>query len=770
MVIRVLPIFDCNSDGDSSKWPSADKGYKRNDEYFLQRIANDFWAKHRDQNDLGGPPSSATWRLDRLPNGYAGFEKTRSDGQHVDRYLYGHPRGQFRSLAEFYPHFKHLMDNGGPVGCQCKVCSSNKRASTGGANSASNGTRSVSPAQTSRFFTQTQSKPNATQQAPPVPLFNTTARPTGLPLLSQGRLPSPTPPRAPHKQIDEDGTTDVFRTLLDELKAADDDVVIDRKIVESTSPDWRVGHDLLKELLDDWKSQPRFAPRTGELVLFVSDLKVGETLAWDDDSHTWRKAEQDTGIMLARPKWEAGVITQMPLQLVDAVDLTQLPNTKDNVVNSGYRVEPLAKPGNDDKRFAKQHRYLPLHGIRPLTYWQDCLHDLPETDWHPTVKHALSVTNTFCVIGRNRFKAVRDELSGSQATVFCRGAYIGSELITVGDAVRLLPNPDEQKSSEVTDIMVVTAIKLRLVNIDDAGSDDWDDGRPYNICLHISGKAFTLDRKRSFDGVGKIPIPSDSDLLPPGLQGYGQWYHFTDPKQTKARLEVPYTRIFGRVQESVALETWFQAPASKSPQNGIQQFRKPAMAAGYKRLSRGLSGLVQARAYAYAEDPRIDKAAGKSWFWADTRVEALDLHEVNNRFVGTKDDTRTHEQMVDWRKLLKALDGNKHGLAAYHAERVKREEEIKKEKQGLAAGSYGMVGAAVTVPDVTSGSGTDDTPQDVEDADEDHDMEDVGEDGEDGDDMDEDDDDEDELAASEVRAGAPVVNKDGVIELSDDDD
>ena len=708
MVIRVLPLFDCNSDGDSSKWPTADKGYKRNDDYFLQRIANDFWAKDRAQSDLGGPPSSATWRLNRLPDGYAGFEKARTDSKHVDRYLYGHPRGQFRSLQEFYPHFKHLMDNGGPIGCQCKVCSGNKRASTGGVTSGSNGARSVSPARTSRYFAQTQPKPNAPQQAPPGPLQNATTRSIGAPLLSQGRLSSPTPPRAPRKQVDEEGTTDVFRVLLDELKAADEDVVIDRKIVESTSPDWRVGHDLLKELLDDWKSQPRFAPRTGELVLYVSDLKAEETLAWDEDLHTWRKAEQDTGTLLARPKWEAGVITQMPLQHIDAGDLTNLPNAKDNVVNSGYRVEPLSKPGDDGKRYAKQHRYLPLHGLRPLTYWQDCLHDLPEQEWHPTVKHAISVTNTFCVIGRDRFKAVRDELSGSQATVFCRGAYIGSELITVGDAVRLLPNPDEQKSNEVTDILVVTAIKLRLVNIDDAGNDDWDDGRPYNICLHISGKAFTLDRKRSFDGVGKIPIPSDSDLLPPGLQGYGQWYHFTDPKQTKARLEVPYTRFFGRVQESIALETWFQAPISpKSPQNGIQQFRKPAMAAGYKRLGRGLSGLVQARAYAHAEDPRIDKAAGKSWFWADTRVEALDLHEVNNRFVGPKDDSRDKEQMADWRKALKALDGSKHGLAAYHTERVKREEESKKERQGLGAGSYGMVGAAVTMPDVTSGSGTD---------------------------------------------------------------
>ncbi|KAM0709689.1 hypothetical protein Q7P35_003729 [Cladosporium inversicolor] len=764
MVIRVLSIFDCNSDGDLSKWPTADKGYKRNDEYFLQKIANDFWAKDRDQSDLGGPPSSATWRLDRLPDGYAGFEKTRSDGKNVDRYLYGHPRGQFRSLAEFYPHFKHLMDNGGPIGCPCKVCGGNKRASTGGVNSGSNGARSVSPARTSRYFTQTQAKPTASPKARPISHPNNTARPTGVPLLSQGRLPSPTPPRAPRKQVDEDGTTDIFRVLLDELKAADDDVVIDLKIVESTSPDWRVGHGLLKELLDDWKSQPRFAPRTGELVLFVSDLKTEETLAWDEDLHTWRKAEQETGVMLARPKWEAGVITQMPLQHIDAADLENLPNTKDNVVNSGYRVEPLSKPGNDDKRYAKQHRYLPLHGIRPLTYWQDCLHDLPEAEWHPTVKHAISVTNTFCVVGRNRFKAVRDELSGSQATVFCRGAYIGSELITVGDAVRLLPNPDEQKPNKATDILIVTAIKLRLVNIDDADNDDWDDGRPYNICLHISGKAFTLDRKRSFDGVEKIPIPPNSGLLPPGLEGYGQWYHFTDPKQTKARLEVPYTRIFGRIQESVALETWFQAPTPKSPQDGIQQFRKPALAAGYKRLSRGLSGLVQARAYAYADDPRIDKAAGKSWYWADTRVEALDLHEVNNRFVGLKDDTRTKEQMGDWRKALKALDGNKHGLAAYHAERIKREEESRKEKQGLAAGSYGMVGAAVTMPDVTSESGTD-TPQLAEDDDEDHDMVDVGEDG---DDMDE--DDEDELAATDARVGARVVNKDGVIELSDDDD
>ena len=162
-VVRILPIFDCLSDGNPDKWPSPDKGYKRNDEYFLQRVANDYWAKDRDPTDLGGPPSSAIWRLDRLPIGYAGFEKARVDSKHIDRYLYGHARGQFRSLAEFYPHFKHLMDTGRTVGCPCKLCDGTKRASIGGGVSGSNGTRSVSPARASHHFPQSLGEPDSLQ-------------------------------------------------------------------------------------------------------------------------------------------------------------------------------------------------------------------------------------------------------------------------------------------------------------------------------------------------------------------------------------------------------------------------------------------------------------------------------------------------------------------------------------------------------------------------------------------------------------------------------
>jgi len=757
---RILPIVDCQSDGDPSKWPPASRGLTRNDRHFLEPVAN-LWAKDRDQADLGGPPSIATWRLDRLPDGYAGYEKARPNSKHVDRYIYGHPSGHFRSVTEFYPHFKHLMEFKGTAGCPCKLCTgTNRRVSKGGAGST---TRSTSPAFSSSYFAPSQAQSQSQSQSRAAPP-SSVSRPTGVPNLPQGRLSSPSPPPPPRKQVDEDGSPDVFRALLDELKTTDS--VIDRKIAESLSPDWRVGNDLLKELLDEWSGLRHFVPRVGELVLFVRDLKPEEGLAWDSTLHTWRKTAPDVDHLLDRPQWEAGVITQMPLQRVDESDLATAPATKSNVVNSGFRIEPLSQPGGDDKSHSRQHRYVPLHGIRPLVYWQNCLSGLPAEEWHQTVSYALTVTNTFCVLGRDRFKGVRDEITGSEATIFCRGAYIGSELILPGDTVRILPNPDEQKGDEVTDILVVTAIKLRLVNIDEAGNDDWDQGRPYTVCLHISGKAFTLDRKRSFDGVGKVPIPPDSKLLRPGLQGYGQWYHVTDPQHSKARLEVPYTRIFSRVVESTAYECWFQTPDS-----AVQPFRKPARTA---ELKRGASAMWRAREYAYHNDPRIDKAAGKSWYWADTRTEALELHEVNNRFVGPKDPTRTSEQMKAWRKALAALDGSKAGLANYHAERLKREKESAKEKAELGAGSYGMVGAAVTLPDpTTSGSGTD-GERVTTGLEEDEEMIDAEEDDAEEDDDGEDKDGDDHMGGTSRQSVGGAVhtttNRDGLIELLDDDD
>lgn len=143
--IRILRMFDCQSDGDPSNCPPASRGLTRNDAHFLEPLGT-LWAKDRDHADLGGPPSIARWRLDRLPDGYAGYEKLRPNSKHIDRYIYGHPCGHFRSLAEFYPHFKHMMDFQGTVGCPCHKCTgTSRRTSKGSAGS-------TSPAFSSSYF------------------------------------------------------------------------------------------------------------------------------------------------------------------------------------------------------------------------------------------------------------------------------------------------------------------------------------------------------------------------------------------------------------------------------------------------------------------------------------------------------------------------------------------------------------------------------------------------------------------------------------------
>lgn len=776
---RIIPINGCNSDGDSSRWPAADKGFTRNDSYLLDRVANDKWAPEIDPEDLGGPVDSAFWRLDKLPSGYAGFEKPRpstsSGTKQVDRYVYGHPNGKFRSINEFYPHFKHLMDVGGPVGCPCKLCSGiatkTKRnsdssmansfaASRKSSSSNGSGARAASPTRASAhdaqpsapISTKTSALPSRQASAKPsVPSFpprsastngSTAAdartdtngepgrphtNPSGAGLLPQGRLPTP-PQHVRRRQVDEEGTPDVYRTLIDKvLSAGGNAATVDEPIQQSLSPDWRAGNEQLKDLLAEWRSLPRYTPRIGDIVLFVRDVRPNLTLAWDHSISTWRSFDIETNAWLDRPKWEAGVVTQIPVEPTSTEDLYRIPITKKiSVVNSGFRIEPLAEPGNPKKDLVRQYRYIPLHGLRLFSQWQDCVAGLPESEWHPTVRHALMVSNTMCILAPTRFKGGYDDYSGPEATVFCQGAYIGSELIMIGDTVKLSPNPMEQKQTAVTDIMVVSTINARLVNIREANDDDWDEGRPYATCLHVSGLAYTQDPQRGFTGMLKVPTAVDPAMLPDGLAEYGEWYYMLDPQQPSKRLEVPFTRIISRVPETIALTAWYSLPEGVEPasKSSFQAVKSPSKRSATSTsvpiaLSRGLPAISEARSYAYDRDPRIDKQAGKTWFWADTRIEALDLHEVSNRFVGVKDDIRGRKQMDDWRKALRALDGKKGGLEEYHAARKKREEEAKKQTAG-----YGMVGANITAsaPLTSGGEGGATGSGEEEEGDEDQEM------------------------------------------------
>ncbi|KAK5171110.1 uncharacterized protein LTR77_004254 [Saxophila tyrrhenica] len=725
--VIVLPI-NPGSDGDGRKWPKH--GLDRNDTYYLERIATDKWA-----HDLpGGRQPSVTYRLDRLPQGYAGFEKAReADRKHVDRYIYGHPNGQFRSLAEFYPHFKHLMDYGGPAGCECKLCTggSSRKPKSGGTGSGAEGR----PA---------RAKPGKT--AP-------TAK-----RRDQSESDGPRPQK--REVVYAEGVPDVYETLIEKLRIAGPGGSVDEPIEERMSPDWRTGNATSKELLQEWRSLPGYAPRMGEIVLFVRKINGGEVIALyddDEDSAHFQRYDTQEGQWLGHPRWEAGVVTQMPQEPTLDQDLLDDIGKALAVNDSGWRIEPLSQPGSENKPHARQSKYVPLHHIRPFTLWSECVSGLERDKWHPTILHAVTVASSLCVIDKFRFRG-----TWPHATVFAKGVYIGAELIMVGDTVRLLPRKSEQDEDIVTDVMVVTAIRFRFVNLDldDTAIITPPPDSPYQTCLHISGRICTLDPTRSFDGVGKVPIgPSE---LPSSLSGYGQWYHYHDPKRPLLKAEVPYTRVLGRCYEDKAFQAWLgdskQLATKCLPPNDTPV-----------DISYGLEGITQARKYSQDRDSRIAaQGGGKTWFWADTRIEQLDLHEVNNRTVGVKDAERTKGQMAKWKASLKTLDGKKVGMEEVQAVRKEKEREVAEVEKMQS--SYGLVNAAVAptpeqVEDEILAGGE---VGDGEEVDEDDDEEDI-EDPQDDMELDEEEDSKPSMGMmGSLRAGSGFQSTKAPIELSDD--
>lgn len=149
----VLP-FTGLSDGNKANWP--DRGLRPEDpQIYMTKLASEY------AKDTGHPGTNFT--LDRLPDGYALFGKTRAkEPTHVDRYLYGNDRYYFRSTAEFYPHFFRLMkrrspNDGSLDDCPCKAC-------TKGA-----------PRRQSLLGTQTVRQPRRTQQPQSQPQKRTAA-------------------------------------------------------------------------------------------------------------------------------------------------------------------------------------------------------------------------------------------------------------------------------------------------------------------------------------------------------------------------------------------------------------------------------------------------------------------------------------------------------------------------------------------------------------------------------------------------------------------
>ena len=581
MGVQIVPI-NTFSDGDPSHVPKTAVYWKEDPpNLYLEKIAI-LWMQHRGESIAG-----KRYVLDRLPDGYSLWAKRRPSHEKViDKWLFGHPKHKwFDSPNRFFPHFLHLMDHGTNSGCPCTVCATN-----GGKTPAVGANR-----------------------LPNVPILG--PKPKGRPRIHE-----------PPSELDSEGTPDVYRTLLNRLER---DRYVDVPIEEHMSLDWRVESQFLREMLDHIPNQPSWLPRLGELVLFLRKLDEPGTIQrkWTGETKIFNRIKKRWE---GFPLWEAGVVTQVAEENLQIEELVE-PSDKEHHVNyAGFRVEPISNPNSKSKLFSRRYKYVPLHHVRPFTFWAETLHNVPQDILHETIQHAKTLSSSLTLVGKYHFRG-----TWPSSDIFCKGIYIGSEIVVVGDTVRMLPTPGTAK---VTDILKVTAIKLKFTNLDHASRNDQSDGHPYNSTVVIIGKAYTTDIRKAAPTASSIE--RGSGLIPADVHDCSIWYPLHASSQS---MQVPFKRILGRCYSSKAMHLWF---SSSEPDATDVVLRSMG-------LSSGLSGTLEAREFARRHDKRLSRE-GRNWLWADTRAEALDVESLNGVETAKHDESRDPRR---WVRYIKELDG-----------------------------------------------------------------------------------------------------------------
>ncbi|KAF2681029.1 hypothetical protein K458DRAFT_433906 [Lentithecium fluviatile CBS 122367] len=574
---------------------------------YLEKLGQQ-WMKARGEARPG-----VTYILEALPAGYALFQKPRvSRPSYVDKWLYGHPNHKpFDSPNRFFPHFQYLMENeGNSIGCPCTVCNTKGGVLPKGEGSSSSSKRSSSGASSTK---STQSTPPKRKLAlAPVP----TSFLASAPYQHKGR-PKMVLTGMDASRVDEEGTPDVYRNLIDKLKRYGE---LDEAVMEPMSMDWRAEQSILPELLRSLEEELQWVPRAGDIVLYIGDIPEGFELLQNESTGEHLFWDPDIEDFAGEPTWQAGLVGQTPADSVTTEDAVYQVQKETNVSISGVRVEPLPDPNDGNKALSKRYKYVPVSQTRPFILWKEYLGHIAEKDWHLTIKNALSVMATMSLMGKHRFRGHWPE-----AQIYCHGIYIGSEMLAVGDTVRLLPKAGE---AECTDILVIKSIRLKLLNLDKASTNDYDEGRPYNSECWIFGSAYSTDSSRT----SKEWLSAANALTPKSAEGYAKWYPL---HPSNKELAVPFSRILGRLFEHDAMNLWL-------PSNGPRD------------LDQGRVGLLEAREFARAHDQRITASLDATWFWGDSRAEALDLQTVNGLDVSRYDAERDPREL---RKKIKVIEG-----------------------------------------------------------------------------------------------------------------
>lgn len=617
VIVRIRP--GC-TDGDPLHVPKQGGQYTKVDPpmTYLEKIGQQ-WMETRGEAQL-----EVKYILDALPIGYTLWQRPRpSDPTHVDKYLFGHPQHKyFDSPNRFYPHFEHLMENyGSSIGCQCKLCAGSAGILPGSSSSS-----------TSSHFTTTKISRSA---AVPLPAKAKRGRPSPAAapraaLAVQAPETAQIPPTVGRPKItdvgvnfshvDEEGTPDVYRNLIDKLHRHK---TLDEIIEEPLSADWRAEQKVIPRMLQTLKQQEHWIPRVGEVVLYLRDLPSGVDIMRHEHTGEYQMYDEEAEEFLGHPSWEAGLVGEVPTDTVAVANLHRS-DSESNVIYSGIRVEPLPNPNDANKSLSKRYKYVSCRQIRPFMLWKELLEQIPQEQWHPTLFNALRITSTLSLFGKYRFRG-----TWPNANIYCHGIHLGPELLVVGDTVRLLPSANKMQT-RCTEIMVIKTIRLKWSNLDLASSNDYDEGRPYNTETFIYGSAYSSDPA----SMNKAYLSEENAEPPKAAAAYGSWYPL---HPTSKELAVPFTRIAGRLYERDAMSFFLNSDPDDRPS-----------------LDNGREGLLEARAFARNHDERISKDPGATWFWGDDRADALNLRTINGVDVTKYQDERDPQAM---RKNLKVLNG-----------------------------------------------------------------------------------------------------------------
>lgn len=600
-----------------------------------------------------------------MPDGYDCFEVDAPSGKQTYKRLFGHPSGRFfDSIPRFETHVWWLLDGRKGV-CECFLCGNFKPAPgpPKPRNKLDDIDRAIAtPKPSIRRDGPTQA-PQSISRRPQPAEDNHSSRSTSAGAMAPDRARRRARGQASAYPTDEEGTRNAWKeAVVKAYNARDSNRGIEIDIREEESIDWVSERDTMPQYFTQIEQQHSFIPRRGEMVLWCLSFPDDLFLQRDPASGQYRFYNaKDRRFVDHFPQWRGGVVTAVPSRAaqngaVDFTDLLNLPEKKTSLNTSGFRVETMPDPNSRDKSLSKQYKYVSLRSIRPLSQWQLLLNGVPQKDLHASVLYALTCMTSLSLVDKWRFSG--DWKGGSY--ISARGIYMGSELITTGDTIRLAP---ESVNAACTDIMVVDTIRLYLEDMNHEHIDPDSDKLCSRSKITFLGRTYTNLPDRAFvNPLGSGPMSTPTAVASEDVKGifrpvntslYGSWYPL---HHVKDRLEVSYDQVLGRLYEAEAIRLW-------SGQR--QQMRTGSDSNATKPdLGFDMSSIIAGRRYATKVDERIrgppvTDADEIRWIISDYRAQALDVASINGREVGAYFETRTPATLAAWRAHIKISKGEK---------------------------------------------------------------------------------------------------------------